>query len=228
MSGLRFDPDAFVAECRAAADESDAPAAVREVVEAAVLDGSSIDAALGTSLGEPDNLFSSDSLTVQRIRWPRGIRTWPHDHRMWAVIGVYAGYEQNRFYERSPERLLERAARTVTERDVLVLDADAIHSVETPHLSVGLHVYGGDILNAERSAWGPDGREGSYREEAAALRAMFQTIREVAAERSKVLDGEARYRAMTALQDACDRKHRHQTGAEARQVVAEAWNLKLD
>ena len=228
MRGLRFDPEAFVTDCRAAADEADGPAAVRAVVEAAIRDGSSIDAALGRDLGEPDTLFSSDWLTVLRIRWPRGIRSWPHEHRMWAVIGVYAGHEQNRLYERSPDGLAERAARTVAERDVLTLDADAIHSVETAHLSVGLHVYGGDILNVERSAWGPDGREGSYRDESAAFRAMFLTIRELAAERSEPLDDEARYKAITALQAACDRQRRHLTHAESRRVVAEAWNLERD
>ena len=48
-----FDAESFVSDCQAAAAEVDPVAAVHEVVAAAIVDGPSIDAALGTeSRGE--------------------------------------------------------------------------------------------------------------------------------------------------------------------------------
>ena len=38
----------------------------------------------------------------------------PHDHRMWAVIGIYTGRENNIFWRRLPadaDRLIEAAGR---------------------------------------------------------------------------------------------------------------------
>ena len=31
---------------------------------------------------------------------------YPHEHRMWAVIGLYGGREDNTFYRRSPQGLV--------------------------------------------------------------------------------------------------------------------------
>ena len=53
-----FDAETFVSECRAAAVEDDPVAAVQEVVAAAIVDGPSIDAALGTELKRDAPLFS--------------------------------------------------------------------------------------------------------------------------------------------------------------------------
>ena len=44
---------------------------------------------------EPDTLFASPEITVQRIVWRGGARSNVHEHRMWAVVGVYAGAEVN-------------------------------------------------------------------------------------------------------------------------------------
>jgi len=121
-----------------------------------IVDGAAIDSVLGTELKpEHETLFSSEDLTIQRIIWLPGLGSSLHEHRMWAVVGVYAGEELNRIYERAPDGLTDRGTRTVPERDVFVLDADAIHSVENPdrNWTAGIHVYGGDIVNIERSAW---------------------------------------------------------------------------
>ena len=179
-----FDAQDFVTDGQAAATEVDPVAAVQEVVASAIADGASIDAALGTEFkAEADTLFSSVDLTVQRIQWPPGIDSSMHDHRMWAVVGVYVGQELNRIYRRSPDGIEERGHRALGEGDVLVLDeGDAIHSVENPlhRRTAGLHVYGGDILSVERSAWGPDGAELSFAKNATPRRAMYQAMREVA------------------------------------------------
>ena len=111
---------------------------------------------------------------------------------------------------------------------MFILDADAIHSVENPdrNWTAGLHVYGGDIVNIERSAWGPDGREVPFAENASARRAMFQPMRELAKEHGMKIDDEARYLAFTALTTETQRQRRYPTPAEARQIIAAAWNLE--
>ena len=185
---------------------------------------------LGTELkGNNDTLFSSEALTVQRIIWVPGLPSVPHEHRMWAVVGVYAGEELNRIYERSPDgRLTEIRTRAVPERDVFVLDADAIHSVENcgDQWTAALHVYGGDIVHIERNAWGPDGREVPFAEVDSARRAMFAPMRALAEEHGTPIDSKARYLAITALTAATERERRYPTPAEARQIIAIAWKLE--
>jgi predicted metal-dependent enzyme (double-stranded beta helix superfamily) len=231
MSGLNeaggrpvFDPETFVSECQAARTTADPVGAVRKVIGTAIADGAAIDAALGAALtGEEEALFSSADLTVQRILWPGGVLTPPHEHRMWAVIGVYRGEELNRFYERTPHGLEECGAHAVGQGEVLVLDSDTIHSVENPHhqLTAGLHVYGGDIRGIDRSAWGPDGREVSWNENSSAYRSMFQPMRDLAQEHGTRIDDNARYDAFLALRAACEREGRYPTYAEARRIIAD-------
>src|SRR5258705_10092175 len=108
-----FSADEFVREVQAASVAADPIAAVQEVVDAAIVDGPSIDSVLGTERkAENDSLFSSQDLTVQRIIWVPGLPSVPHEHRMWAVVGVYAGEELNRIYERSVDGLTEVLTRT--------------------------------------------------------------------------------------------------------------------
>jgi predicted metal-dependent enzyme (double-stranded beta helix superfamily) len=223
---LVFDPETFATECRRAASSGDALAAVQEVVATAIGDPASIDATLGTEFkGESDTLLSSADLTVQRIQWPPGIDSSPHEHRMWAVVGVYTGMDQNRTFRRSSTGVEACDHQALGEGDVLVFQQDAIHSVENPlrTRTAGLHVYGGDILSVERSAWGPDGREVSFAMNAAAAKAMFQAMRDVGVEYGEQLDDEARYLAATALRAACERERRYPTDAEARRIVEHAW-----
>jgi len=46
-------------------------------------------------------LHVSPELTVLKVVWAPGMRFGPHDHRMWAAIGIYTGTEDNAFYRRS-------------------------------------------------------------------------------------------------------------------------------
>jgi len=227
---MAFDAEAFVANCRAAAREADPVAAVQEIVAAAIVEPSSIDAALGTEFipgtGEPP-LFSSEDLTVQRILWPPGISVFPHEHRVWAVVGVYAGEELNRIFERSGDALNAVRSCALAPKEVLVLDADAIHAVDNPRRewTAGIHVYGGDMVNGQRSAWGPDGREVSSQENIAAYGEVTQCIYQVAADHKKLVDSEARYLANRALAAWWERERRYPAPKEARRIIASAWQL---
>jgi hypothetical protein len=86
-------------------------------------------------------------------------------------------------------------------------------------------VYGGDISTVERSAWGPDGREVPYGEMTSVAKAMFQSAYDLAAERGIAVDDDARYLAGTALRVWYERERRYPAPAEARGIVADAWNL---
>ena len=83
----------------------------------------------------------------------------PHDHRMWAVIGMYDGREDNIFWRRiadDPFGKVEAAgARSLQNGDTEMLGKSIIHSVTNPipRLSCAIHVYGGDFFAAGRSEW---------------------------------------------------------------------------
>jgi predicted metal-dependent enzyme (double-stranded beta helix superfamily) len=228
-----FNREAFVREIRLASVAADPIGAVQEVVSTAIAAGPSIDAALGTQRKwDNDSLFASADLTVQRIIWLPGIASPPHEHRMWAVVGVYAGEELNRVYERSSGGLEEVRTRVVRVGEVFTLDADAIHSVENPgdEWTAALHVYGGDIENVERNAWDAGGREVPFAVVDAARRAMFEPMgalaKEYAEEYGTPVDSQARKLALIAVSAAAEREQRYLTPDEARRVIATIWKLR--
>jgi predicted metal-dependent enzyme (double-stranded beta helix superfamily) len=96
-----FDLDRFIEDCRAAVRENSSHKAAREVLARANSDPAAILAAIG----EPARagvtpLYSSDALTILNVVWGKRMTIMPHDHRMWAVIGVYTGREDNIFWRR--------------------------------------------------------------------------------------------------------------------------------
>ena len=227
MSAMGFEVETFVAACREAAADGDPCAAVRDVVAAAIADGPSIDAALGSEVqGMHETLFVCPELTVQRIGWPAGNRSSPHEHRMWAVVGVYAGIEINVLYQRSARGLVEQSVRHLGRGEVLVLDESAIHAVTNPlrDRTVGLHVYGGDIAGVNRNAWSPDGTEVPFAEDSVERRAMFGVIRDLVDERDQVVSHDDLYDAYRELCSAFERQRRYLSPDEARAVVTAAWD----
>ena len=98
-------------------------------------------------------------LTVLHVVWAPGIRLHPHDHRMWAAIGLYAGREDNSFYRRPDVVALSPGVRRqgAGSRSCLAARDDTIHAVANPkqYLTGAIHVYGGDFVDQPRSQWGP-------------------------------------------------------------------------
>ena len=89
---------------------------------------------------------------------------YPHDHRMWAAIGIYTGQEDNAFYRRTgpgQRTLTESGGKQLRTGDTVVLGDDTIHGVTNPsdRLTGAIHVYGGDFVNQPRSQWGPGALE---------------------------------------------------------------------
>jgi predicted metal-dependent enzyme (double-stranded beta helix superfamily) len=84
----------------------------------------------------------------------------PHNHNMWAVIGIFVGREDNVFWRRAGGRIEAAGARSLGVRDVTVLGPDVIHSVTNPvgKMTRAIHVYGGDFFAPARprSEWDPE------------------------------------------------------------------------
>ena len=156
-----FDLERFIDDCRAALAAVPAERAVRELMRRAV----SEPAAVLRALGEPKRagirkLHHSAELTVLDVVWAPGMSIMPHDHRLWAVIGIYSGREENTFWRRLPGeggRIEAAGARTLDDGEVVPLGRDIIHSVTNPlpRLTGALHVYGGDFFGIVRSEWDP-------------------------------------------------------------------------
>jgi predicted metal-dependent enzyme (double-stranded beta helix superfamily) len=155
-----FDADRFVEDCRGALAEG--PKAVREVVARAVAEPGRVTIALG----EPHRagvttLHRSADLTVLNLVWGPRMTIQPHNHRIWAVIGIYGGREDNIFWRRCPDqanRVEAAGAKTIGAREVVPLGKDIIHSVTNPlpRLTAAIHVYGGDFFAPGRSEWDPE------------------------------------------------------------------------
>jgi predicted metal-dependent enzyme (double-stranded beta helix superfamily) len=159
MEVTMFETDRFVADCRTAFAQDRTHKAVREVLARAVSDP----AAVLKGLGEPSRaqiqeLFHSDALTVLNVVWAPGMMVMPHNHRMWAVIGIYTGREDNVFWRRvkgTSNKIEAAGAKALCEMDAEPLGSDIIHSVINPinKLTGAIHIYGGDFFAAERSEW---------------------------------------------------------------------------
>jgi predicted metal-dependent enzyme (double-stranded beta helix superfamily) len=155
-----FAKDQFIEDCKAAV--GDGQKAIREVVLAAVAEPSGIIA----ELGEPNTagvfpLYQSDSLTVINFVWAPYMTLLPHNHNMFAVIGIYGGREDNVFWRllQDPDGpALEAAgAESMGAGQAATLGPDIIHSVANPirKLTPAIHVYGGNFFNPPkpRSQW---------------------------------------------------------------------------
>ena len=158
-----FDRDQFIADCRAALAADPSHKAVREVVARAVSDPAAALKGLGApTKGGVQKIYHSPELTILNVIWAPYMTILPHNHRMWAVIGVYTGREDNIFWRRLPQDAASRVeaagAKALCERDAEPLGRDIIHSVTNPipRLTGALHVYGGDFFGTARSEWEPE------------------------------------------------------------------------
>jgi predicted metal-dependent enzyme (double-stranded beta helix superfamily) len=154
-----FDLDRLVADCRAALGSPSAEAAIKEMLTAVVAHPADIEAALGTPrVGGISTLHHSPELTILNVVWAPGMAIYPHDHRMWAIIGLYGGREDNVFYRRNGGRLATAGGRELNVSDVAVLGKNVIHAVSNPLrvFTGAIHIYRGDFFSVERSEWTGD------------------------------------------------------------------------
>jgi predicted metal-dependent enzyme (double-stranded beta helix superfamily) len=155
-----FDLDRFIADCKAAMGSGGARRTIRELMREAVVEPGQVVRALG----EPakagiELLYRSNELTLINVVWGPRMTAMPHNHHMWAVIGMYGGREDNIFWRTLPDDArwpIEAAgAAALMPGDVCPLGQDIIHSVTNPlgKFSAAIHIYGGDFVAQRREQW---------------------------------------------------------------------------
>jgi len=156
-----FTTERFIELCHGAIATTDAEKAVRELVAEAVSDPAAVTAALR----EPEHagleiLHRAPNLTILDFTWAPWMCFKPHNHRMWSVVGIFAGREDNVFWRRTATTIEAAGARSLGIGDVTVLGRDIIHSVVNPigKMTRAIHVYGGDFFAPPepRSEWDPE------------------------------------------------------------------------
>jgi predicted metal-dependent enzyme (double-stranded beta helix superfamily) len=172
-----FDPEVFVAECQAALGGPQPMLAVKDILERAVAQPDEVASGLRADPGVAV-LHRSPALTVISVVIPAGSRaSLPHDHRMWALVGIYGGQEDNQFFRRADGGLEESGGRSLAVSDTLAMGDDTIHAIQNPlgHSALAaVHVYGGDLVGAARSMWTLPGYDEQPYEDTAVLGAPMR------------------------------------------------------
>lgn len=174
----RFEVERFIAELKRANREREAQSAVDEVLARAVSDPAGVVADIGEPVAPGlHTLHHSDELTVVNVIWAPLMLLLPHNHNMWASIGIYTGREDNIIWQRRGSVVEAVGASSLSEKEVFPLPRDAVHSVSNPipRLTGAIHVYGGDFSAPEgRSEWDPE----TLRERPFDLQAARERFRE--------------------------------------------------
>jgi len=155
-----FDVDDFVVRCEEALTETEPRQAIREVLVRVMSEPSKVGDAFQPTEGGLTLLHHAEDLTILHVVWAPGMKIYPHDHRMWAAIGIYSGQEDNEFFRRrgpGERTLVESGGKVLTTGDTVVLGDATIHAVSNTgsRLTGAIHVYGGDFVNQRRSQWDP-------------------------------------------------------------------------
>jgi predicted metal-dependent enzyme (double-stranded beta helix superfamily) len=151
--------DHFITECRAALTQPSPELVIKEILERAVAHPSEVETALGTPReGKIVTLHHDCDLTILNVVWTPGMAAYPHDHRMWALIGLYGGREDNTFYRRSPQGLQIAGGKQLETGNTALLGKSVIHAVVNPLrvFTGAIHIYGGDFFGTPRSDWDPE------------------------------------------------------------------------
>ncbi len=185
--GANMNLERFIADCIAANSESNPQAAVLEVLAKAIHEPK----AMLRAVGEPVEagikvLHRSKGLTIFNAAWTPQMNLMPHNHLMWANIGIYTGREDNMLWRQTAARIEAFAAKALFAGDAVALPTDVIHSVTNPLLRFtgGIHIYGGDFFDTTRSQWNPEtlAREPS---DGATIKRMFELENERMRARTK-------------------------------------------
>ena len=156
-----FDKDRFIEACCAALRETRPQEAIRELVARTVSDPASVVRALEPRRAGVETLYRAPNLTILNLCWGPRMQIQPHNHCMWAVIGIYGGREENVFFRRAEHGLTRHGTKELNAKDAIPLGASIIHAVTNPldQITGALHVYGGDFFATPRSEWDPQSFE---------------------------------------------------------------------
>ena len=151
--------DHFVSDCRAALAGPTPGLTIKEMLQRIVASPPDVQAALGAPRrGAITPLHHERDLTILNVIWTPGMAIYPHDHRMWALIGLYGGREDNTFYRRSPGGLQVAGGKQLEAGDTELLGPSIIHAVANPLrvFTAAIHIYGGDFFAPGRTEWEPE------------------------------------------------------------------------
>lgn len=145
-----------------AGESADPMAAAKKRLEDLRGDLAAIESALAHISGIGGNarqvFYRSPEITLLKVCFPSGRRTPPHDHGIWAAILLLSGREKNTLYRRENGKLRKAGEITLERGSILPMRAEAAHVAEClgDAPAIGLHVYGGDILELPRRMWHPE------------------------------------------------------------------------
>jgi predicted metal-dependent enzyme (double-stranded beta helix superfamily) len=152
----------LVARFSSAAESADPMKSARAILEDLRADIAGIESTLAYISGVGGNarqvFYRAPNLNLLKVCFPAGRRTPPHDHGTWATIMLLSGEEKNTLYRRENGKLRKAGEVTLTRGAILPMRAGTVHVAECIGTSpaIGLHVYGGDILELPRRMWNPE------------------------------------------------------------------------
>ncbi len=162
---------AFVDTCRHAVQGDDARATIHAAMTELFADPAAWAAGIpaftaddiatgprGFRLGGETLLHQAADLSVMVLGTLPGVIQPPHDHEMVAMIGVFEGCEEQRFWARTDDGIEPVAGRLLEAGEVMVLGERAIHAISAPeHQDArAIHVYLGNISEVDRSVFDPE------------------------------------------------------------------------
>ena len=113
------------------------PAALAAVIPAFTADNIAT-SPRGFRLGGEALLHQADDLSVMVLGTLPGVIQPPHDHEMVAMIGVFEGCEEQRFWARTDNGIEAVAGRLLEAGEVMVLGERAIHAISAPEHQLSL------------------------------------------------------------------------------------------
>ena len=118
--------DHFVVDCIDAVASPGTERAVREGVARLVSDPQGLMQVIGTpTRAGVKRIHVTDTLTIVNVVWAPRMTLMPHNHNMWAAIGVYGGREDNIFWRRLTDDPLGRieaaGAKALRPKDAVPL-----------------------------------------------------------------------------------------------------------
>ncbi|MEO6918912.1 MAG: cysteine dioxygenase family protein [Collimonas sp.] len=143
----------FASACKQCLEDGGGPDEIRSLVQQAL----SMQAANPGQDAIDEIVYRSEDLLIVSLAQPPHGETPIHDHGIWGVIGIADGSEENVFFRQTEHGPVEINRRTVNTGEAIILGAGVIHKIRNPQAtrSLGLHVYGGALLSAERHMWDP-------------------------------------------------------------------------
>lgn len=98
------------------------------------------------------------SYCITAVAFAPGASTAVHDHRIWGVVGIYEGMEEQELYKFDRQKKLNKVGHLISlpgDCSYLLPPYDEIHRVTNTgdKPSVSIHVYGADISKVARHSY---------------------------------------------------------------------------